>query len=84
MGRESKAVGFAVYLDLLEDLNRTRRDYDYDTVVLYNDESDPFTVAQTVETLTQKGERVTAVKKLPQGIFRHTVVVEKSEVKTLV
>lgn len=85
MGRESSAVGFAVYLDLLEDLNRTRRDYDYDTVILYNEESDPFTVAATVEALTKKGERVSAVKQLPQGILcRHTVVVEKSEVKTLV
>ena len=85
MGRTSNAVGFAVYLDLLEDLNRARSDYDYDTVILYNDESDPTTVAKTAEALIQKGERVIAVKKLPQGkIFRHTVVVEKSEVKTLV
>ena len=85
MGRVSRAVGFAVYLDLLEDLHRTRRDYDYDTVILYNDESDPVTVAQTAEALVQQGERVTAMKKLPQGILcRHTVVVEKSEVKTLV
>lgn len=85
MGRESSAVGFAVYLDLLEDLNRTRPDYDYDTVILYNSESDPSTVAETAEALVQKGERVIAVKKPPQGkIVRHTVVVEKSEVKTLV
>ena len=85
MGRESRAVGFAVYLDLLEDLNRTRRDYDYDTVILYNEESDPCTVAEERDARVQKGERVIAVKKLPQGIIcRHTVVVEKSEVKTLV
>ena len=84
MGRESRAVGFAVYLDLLEDLNRTRRDYDYDSVVLYNNESDPFTVAKTVESLTQKGERVIALKKADGVLCRHTVVVEKSEVKTLV
>jgi len=85
MGRESKAVGFAVYLDLLEDLNRTKGEYDYDTVILYNNESDPSTVAETAEALVKQGERVIAVKSVPAGVIcRHTVVVEKSEVKTLV
>ena len=34
MGRKSGAIGFAVYLDMLERLNETEKIYDVDTVIL--------------------------------------------------
>ncbi len=40
MGRKSGAVGFAVYLDLLERLSKPEEKYDVDTVVLYDKHSD--------------------------------------------
>ena len=35
MGRKSRAIGFAVYLDKLERLNNEEKPYDFDTLLLY-------------------------------------------------
>ncbi len=66
MGRASRGVGFAVYLDLLEELDRSSPDFDYDTVVLYESDADCATVTDTVKCLIEKGETVLAAKALPQ------------------
>ncbi len=60
MGRKSKAIGFAVYLDLLEDLTEDS-EYDVDTVLLYDGTDSPAAVAAALRMLAKEGT-VTALR----------------------
>ena len=68
MGRKAGAVGFAVYLDLLERLNEVRDDYDVDTVLLYGDDASMGELMRTVDRLVRDGKSVLAEKALPERI----------------
>jgi len=39
MGRKSKAIGFAVYLDVLESLDDSQNDYDVDILIAYDEQT---------------------------------------------
>ena len=68
MGRSSSAIGFAVYLDLLERLSAEPRSYDGDALVLYGAEDDPAVLAAALEQLTADGTTVLAARTLPAGL----------------
>ena len=65
LGRPGGAIGFALYLDLLEQLPRPRRGYDVDVLLLYDD---PAAVPAAVETLTAAGKTVSAQKAVPERL----------------
>ena len=62
MGRKTGAIGFAVYLDLLENLQENKREYDIDLLVLYDDDTSPALLAATVEKAIGEGKSVSAQK----------------------
>ena len=68
MGRKSGAIGFAVYLDMLERLTDNSENYDVDTVILYDTNSDLKTLKDAVALLTTNGSSVTAQKELPEKL----------------
>lgn len=68
MGRKSGAVGFAVYLDLLEALKTESSEYDVDVLLVYDETTDMKTVAQKVKELTDKGKSVSAQKTVPEKL----------------
>ncbi len=68
MGRKSGAVGFAIYLDLLEDFNRENRDYDVDVLLLYSDKTDINRVYTRVSELTAASLSVSAQKCVPEKL----------------
>ena len=83
MGRKSGAVGFAVYLDMLERLNKTRSDFDVDTVLLYNEETKLNILNDTVKKLSENGS-VTALKQIPQNLkYKTLVTLKNGEVQIL-
>ena len=53
MGRDCKAVGFAIYMDQLERLNDEPRPYDVDTLVLYDDRADIAALTRAVAALAR-------------------------------
>ena len=58
LGRpDDKAIGFALYLDLLEQLPESRSGYDVDVLLLYDDPAD---AAREVAKLTAAGKTVSA------------------------
>ena len=57
MGRKSGAIGFAVYLDLLENFERAERTADVDVLVLYDDTC-PLELLKKVNELTAEGKTV--------------------------
>lgn len=65
MGRKSSAIGFAVYLDILEQLDNTYSDFDVDALMLYGDEVNADTVSCAVKDLTSKYKTVSAQKAIP-------------------
>ena len=60
MGKNSGAIGFAVYLDLLEGFGEKRKTEDVDVVVLYDDGVEMQTLIKTVQTLIAEGNTVSA------------------------
>ena len=62
MGKDTGAIGFAVYLDLLEELNKTSSDTDVDALVLYDDDTPTVKIVETVRQLTEKAASVRAQK----------------------
>ncbi len=60
LGRDAGAIGFAVYLDMLERLSFDNARYDVDTVILYGADSDMAKVFETAEALRGEGKSVRA------------------------
>lgn len=58
MGKTGGAAGFAVYLNELELLFTERRDYDVDTLLVYEAENDPAQVAAAAKALVESGQTV--------------------------
>ena len=67
MGKTCGAVGFAVYLDMLERLNENVKKYDVDTVLLY-DNADEIAIANLIKMFTDNGNSVLAVKAIPENM----------------
>ena len=68
MGRSSRAIGFAVYLDLLERLDNSDGKYDVDAIVLYDESSDLSALCDTVNLLSENGKTVMVQRELPTDI----------------
>ena len=73
MGRNTGAIGFAVYLDLLENLKEKKRDYDIDLLVLYDDNTDPALLKETVQKAVEAGKSVSAQKEKGKLRFLETL-----------
>ena len=67
MGKKSKAIGFAVYLDELEKLFRAGKEYDVDTVLLYGENAGRRELTEKVRELAADGS-VLAVKSVPEKL----------------
>ncbi len=65
MGKKADAIGFAVYLDMLERLNEQNKKYDVDTLLLYDEGADTAALAKNIKLLTDIGTSVLAVKQIP-------------------
>ncbi len=68
MGKQSGAIGFAVYLNLLENFGQECRETDVDVVVLYDGCVPVETLTDTVNALIEEGYSVSAQKS--QGELR--------------
>lgn len=66
--RRAGAVGFAVYLDLLEQLPAEKAEFDVDVLLLYDANTDKMAVAKVVAELTGQGKTVSAQKSIPQKL----------------
>ena len=68
MGKKCGAIGFAVYLDMLERLSGNEITYDVDTVILYDEGCDLKSLNDAVRMLTANGKSVMAQKAVPDKI----------------
>lgn len=65
LGRRAGAIGFALYLDLLEQLPDAAAQFDVDVLLVYSDATDKTAVAAAVAGCQEKGLHVTAQKSIP-------------------
>lgn len=70
IGRRSGAIGFAIYLDLLEDLPSEKQEYDVDVLLLCDDNTDDAFIAQEVNKIVAAGKTVT-VQNADAGKIRY-------------
>ncbi len=68
MGRRSGAIGFALYLDLLESLATDTPTYDVDVLLLYDKTVSPAAVAAKVTELRREGKTVSAQCTVPERL----------------
>lgn len=68
MGKSSGAIGFAVYLDLLEELNDGGSEYDVDVLLVYDGNADPEQILKATDEITAAGKTVTVKKEIPERL----------------
>lgn len=62
--RKSGAIGFALYLDLLEQLESEKSGFDIDVLLIYDNTCEKTFVAESVEKLIKSGKTVNAQKSI--------------------
>ena len=79
MGRKAAAIGFALYLDLLEGLPHTAPAYDVDVLVLYDTTVPVSAVTDRVAALRAEGKTVSAQRTIPDKLRYATVLDMRKE-----
>jgi len=80
MNRRSGAIGFAVYLDMLERFNISSNEYDIENLLLYSENSDLSKLNRYVKNLLKEGQTVLACKQIPQNTKYHRLINFDTEV----
>lgn len=84
MKRRTGAIGFAVYLDMLEQFNIEKEKFDVDAVLVYDGQSDFELIEKTTEKLRADNKSVLVLDKAPKDIrYRTLFAIENGEVKTV-
>lgn len=68
MGRKSKGLGFAVYLNMLEKFDDTTNEYDIDTLIIYNDKTNIEILNDLSNNIVSKGKSVLVKKRIPEKL----------------
>lgn len=82
MERTADAVGFAVYLDLLEQLPLERKDYDVDVLLIYDDDTPKEKLAEMIKNLTME-EKAVSAQKTEMNQLRYRELIDLREGETL-
>ncbi len=80
MGKQTGAIGFAVYLDLLERLHDSPKSYDVDVLVLYNAQMPAAALLKAARALGETGESVLLRTAAPADVrYRRVVDLTKGD-----
>ncbi|MBO7703788.1 MAG: ATP phosphoribosyltransferase regulatory subunit [Solobacterium sp.] len=64
MGKQFGAIGFAVYMDVVENRRKNAKSHDGDILVIYDEKDRPAAISKTVNALMNQGYKVRAVNRL--------------------
>ena len=80
MGRRSRGVGFALYLDRLEELDREEREWDVDMLLLYDEKTPVAAVTAEARRCAGRGVRVSVQRAIPAKLrFREILDLREGE-----
>ena len=74
MKRSSEAIGFALYLDRLEELDRETKSYCVDYLLIYDEGNDISEVYEKVNEIIDKGFSVSAQKAVPPKLKYREII----------
>lgn len=74
MKRKSGAIGFAVYLDILDRLDSSNKEFDVDTLLVYAADTPISVIKNKVQELNKNGDTVFACKQIPSDIRYKTLI----------
>lgn len=83
MKRKSGAVGFAVYLDMLERMGNENKEYDIDTFIIYSPDSDIKTVKSVIQKYSLDGTVLALKTKDKKLKYKTLVEINGDEVKVI-
>ncbi len=84
MGKNAGAIGFAVYLDLLENAASSPKEFDVDILLLYGADADLSQIDSVVNAFAVEGKSVMVQKKKPEKLrCREVYEMRESGVKLL-
>jgi len=84
LGRKAGAIGFAVYTDMLERLEKEENSLDVDIVLVYDQGASVAQISKQVKSLTAQGNRVLAQPNIPTGVrYGEILKLQSSEVEAL-
>lgn len=82
MGKRSGAIGFAIYMDLIEDYDTSLEGYDVDILLLYRKTSPPDALFEAVQDLVTAGYTVQTQQQIPKKLrYRKLMKFENGAVK---
>ena len=79
MKRTSKAIGFAVYLDLLEQFEPNKVDFDVDNLLIYDDTCTIADIETQTRQFTEKGESVLVQKQTAFSLEQPSELSDRNE-----
>lgn len=68
LSKHARAIGFALYLDLIDPLLLHKTEYDCDTLLLYSEDKEPQEIYHEVKNLQEKGLSVMTAREVPAGL----------------
>ncbi len=78
MGRSANAIGFAVYLDLLEQLFPEEKPFDVDTAILYTPATPPTAVRRALDMAQDENKTAAAYVTLPEKLkYRYLIKLDE-------
>lgn len=84
MGRESGAIGFAIYLDLLEQGASGETEFDVDNLIIYDDGADFAEIERIRDKCMANGESVSVQRQAPAGkTCRRLIRLKNGEVEII-
>ena len=84
MKRSSRAIGFAVYLDMFEQSVRTKADFDVDNLLIYDGTCTLADIEKQTKLIAQRGESLLVQKQIPDDIkYRRLIKLTDGEVETV-
>ncbi len=82
--RKAGAIGFAVYMDMLERFEQKSPEFDVDMVLLYDEGADLNAIRKQVSVLTESGSSVMVQKQMPADIqYKQLLKFKDGEVEIL-
>ena len=81
MGRKSGAIGFAVYLNMLNWLSNSDEDFDTDILLLYSPDEEISDISKAIKELSSGGKSVMAQRSIPAKLrYKELLKLKKGQV----
>ena len=80
LGKDCQAIGFAVYVDILELYAKYEREYDVDVLLCYDKGVSPIKISEKAAEFTAQGKSVKVLNTVPEGLkYKQLVTIKEGE-----